>query len=98
MQAIPDSNAAERGLSYLRHQRGNGGFATGGNGAVNSQSSQYVAPKASPTVPRVLRDWRQVTRPARQASARGRGMAQTRAAPAPSSREPIQFRLAEGRN
>ena len=61
-------------------------------------AAQYVAPKASPTVPRALRDWRQVTRPARQASARGRGMAQTRAAPAPSSREPIQFRLAEGRN
>jgi hypothetical protein len=61
-------------------------------------AAQYVAPKASPTAPRALRDWRQVTRPARQASARGRGMAQTRAAPAPSSREPIQFRLAEGRN
>jgi hypothetical protein len=61
-------------------------------------AAQYVAPKASPTAPRVRRDWRQVTRPARQASARGPGMAQTRAAPAPSSREPIQFRLAEGRN
>ena len=61
-------------------------------------AAQYVAPKASPAAPRVLRNWRQVTRPARQASARGRGMAQTRAAPAASSREPIQFRLAEGRN
>jgi hypothetical protein len=61
-------------------------------------AAQYVAPKASPTAPRALRAWRQVTRPARQASARGRVMAQTRAAPAPSSREPIQFRLAEGRN
>lgn len=61
-------------------------------------AAPYVAPKASPTVPRALRDWRQATRPTRQASARGRVIVQTRATPAPSSREPIQFRLAEGRN
>jgi energy-coupling factor transport system substrate-specific component len=43
MQAIPDSKAAQQGLSYLRaHQRGNGGFATGGNGAVNSQSTAWA--------------------------------------------------------
>jgi hypothetical protein len=43
MQAIPDSSAAKQGLAYLRaHQRGDGGFATGGNGAVNSQSTAWA--------------------------------------------------------
>ena len=60
--------------------------------------TQKVAPKASPAFPHALRDRRYATRPARQASARARVIAQTRAAPALSSREPIQFRLAEGRN
>ena len=60
--------------------------------------TQNVAPKASPALPHALRDRRYATRPARQASARARVIAQTRAAPALSSREPIQFRLAEGRN
>jgi len=44
MQAMPDSKAAEQGLSYLRkHQRGNGGFPVGGNGAVNTQSTAWAA-------------------------------------------------------
>lgn len=43
MQAIPGTKAAERGLSYLRKaQRPNGGFPTGGNGAVNSQSTAWA--------------------------------------------------------
>ena len=38
MQAIPERRPP-RGLSYLRnHQHDDGGFATGGNGAVNTQS------------------------------------------------------------
>ena len=43
MQAMPDTKAAERGLSYLRKaQRPSGGFVTGGNGAVNSQSTAWA--------------------------------------------------------
>jgi len=43
MQAIPDTKAAERGLSYLRkHQRSNGGFALGASGAVNTQSTAWA--------------------------------------------------------
>ena len=61
-------------------------------------AARNVAPKASPALPHALRNGRQATRPARQALARRPVIAQTRAAPAPSSREPIQFRLAEGRN
>jgi energy-coupling factor transport system substrate-specific component len=44
MQAIPGTKAAERGLSHLRKvQRPNGGFPTGGSGAVNSQSTAWAA-------------------------------------------------------
>jgi len=43
MQAIPDTEAAQRGLGYLRkHQRPSGGFALGGSGAVNSQSTAWA--------------------------------------------------------
>jgi hypothetical protein len=43
MQAMPSSKAAQQGLSYLRkHQRDNGGFALGGNGAVNTQSTAWA--------------------------------------------------------
>ncbi len=43
MQAMPGSKAADRGLSYLRkHQRNNGGFALGANGAANSQSTAWA--------------------------------------------------------
>jgi energy-coupling factor transport system substrate-specific component len=43
MQAIPDTNAAQHGLGYLRKaQRPNGGFALGGSGAVNSQSTAWA--------------------------------------------------------
>jgi energy-coupling factor transport system substrate-specific component len=42
LQAIPDSAAADRGVSYLRkHQDGNGGFRLGG-GDVNSQSTAWA--------------------------------------------------------
>ncbi len=43
MQAMPDTKAAERGLSYLRkHQHSDGGFALGGSGGVNSQSTGWA--------------------------------------------------------
>ncbi|HET7485494.1 MAG TPA: prenyltransferase/squalene oxidase repeat-containing protein [Solirubrobacterales bacterium] len=43
MQAIPDTAAGARGLSYLRkHQHSNGGFALGGSGGVNSQSTGWA--------------------------------------------------------
>lgn len=44
MQALdPDSKAVGRGLSYLRQaQRQGGGFALGGNGAVNTQSTAWA--------------------------------------------------------
>ncbi len=43
MQALPDTEAANRGLSYLRnHQRPGGGFAIGDSGAVNSQSTAWA--------------------------------------------------------
>jgi hypothetical protein len=43
MQAMPDTKAADNGLSYLRkHQRPNGGFALGGSGGVNSQSTAWA--------------------------------------------------------
>jgi hypothetical protein len=43
MQAIPDAEAAKHGLGYLRKaQRPSGGFPTGGNGAVNSQSTAWA--------------------------------------------------------
>ena len=44
MQAIPGADAAKHGLGYLRKaQRPSGGFALGGAGAVNSQSSAWAA-------------------------------------------------------
>jgi energy-coupling factor transport system substrate-specific component len=43
LQAIPHTKPAVDGLEYLRaHQRRNGGFVTGGNGAVNSQSTAWA--------------------------------------------------------
>jgi energy-coupling factor transport system substrate-specific component len=43
MQAMPNSQVAEQGLSYLRqHQRGNGGFALGSGGGANSQSTAWA--------------------------------------------------------
>jgi energy-coupling factor transport system substrate-specific component len=43
MQAMPNSQAAQRGLEYLRkHQRPGGGFALGGSGEVNSQSTAWA--------------------------------------------------------
>jgi prenyltransferase beta subunit len=43
MQAMPNSKAAERGLSYLRKaQRSSGGFPLGGSGGVNSQSTGWA--------------------------------------------------------
>jgi energy-coupling factor transport system substrate-specific component len=44
MQALsPQSQAAQRGLSYLRQaQRPGGGFPLGGNGAVNTQSTAWA--------------------------------------------------------
>ena len=43
MQAMPATEAAERGLSYLRRaQRPSGGYVTGGNGALNSQSTGWA--------------------------------------------------------
>jgi prenyltransferase beta subunit len=42
MQAMPSSQVAKQGLSYLRkHQLGNGGFALGGGGA-NTQSTAWA--------------------------------------------------------
>jgi energy-coupling factor transport system substrate-specific component len=42
MQAMPSSQLAKQGLSYLRgHQRDNGGFALGGGGA-NTQSTAWA--------------------------------------------------------
>jgi len=61
-------------------------------------TAHYVAPNVSPAPSRALRDRPQATRPARQAPAHGPVIAQTRPASALPSREPIQFRLAEGRN
>ena len=43
MQAMPSSEAAQRGLAYLRKaQRPNGGFALGGFAGVNSQSTAWA--------------------------------------------------------
>jgi energy-coupling factor transport system substrate-specific component len=43
LQAMPHTKAAVDGLTYLRrHQRPNGGFVTGGNGAVNAQSTAWA--------------------------------------------------------
>jgi energy-coupling factor transport system substrate-specific component len=43
MQAMPDTVAAGNGLTYLRkHQRPDGGFALGGSGGVNSQSTAWA--------------------------------------------------------
>jgi hypothetical protein len=43
LQALPDTKAAQGGLSYLRkHQRANGGFALGAAGGVNSQSTAWA--------------------------------------------------------
>jgi hypothetical protein len=43
MQAIPDTKGAQGGLSYLRkHQRSGGGFALGGSGGVNAQSTAWA--------------------------------------------------------
>jgi energy-coupling factor transport system substrate-specific component len=43
MQAIPGTSAAGHGFGYLRKaQRPSGGFPTGGNGAVNSQSTAWA--------------------------------------------------------
>ena len=44
LQALPDTEAAQRGIAYLRkHQLPSGGFALGGAGAVNSQSTAWAA-------------------------------------------------------
>jgi hypothetical protein len=43
MQAMPGTQAADRGLGYLRKaQRQNGGFALGGFGSVNAQSTAWA--------------------------------------------------------
>jgi len=43
MQAIPGTEAARHGMGYLRNvQRPNGGFALGGNGSVNAQSTAWA--------------------------------------------------------
>jgi hypothetical protein len=43
MQAMPDTQAARRGLGYLRKaERPSGGFALGGGGDVNSQSTAWA--------------------------------------------------------
>jgi energy-coupling factor transport system substrate-specific component len=43
MQAMPETKAAGGALSYLRkHQRPNGGFALGGSGGVNAQSTAWA--------------------------------------------------------
>lgn len=43
MQAMPGAEVSRHGLGYLRkHQRSNGGFATGASGAVNSQSTAWA--------------------------------------------------------
>ncbi len=43
MQALPETKAAERGLSYLRkHQRSSGGFSLGAGGTVNTQSTAWA--------------------------------------------------------
>jgi prenyltransferase beta subunit len=43
MQALPNTKTAQAALSYLRkHQRPNGGFALGGSGGVNSQSTAWA--------------------------------------------------------
>jgi energy-coupling factor transport system substrate-specific component len=43
MQAMPNTAAARRGLGYLRKtQRPSGGFALGGSGAVNAQSTAWA--------------------------------------------------------
>jgi energy-coupling factor transport system substrate-specific component len=43
LQAIPHTKPAVDGLEYLRrHQRQGGGFVTGGNGAVNAQSTAWA--------------------------------------------------------
>jgi len=43
MQAMPESKVAEGGLDYLRkHQHGDGGFALGASGEVNSQSTAWA--------------------------------------------------------
>jgi prenyltransferase/squalene oxidase-like repeat protein len=43
LQAMPHTKAAVDGLTYLRrHQRPSGGFVTGGNGAVNAQSTAWA--------------------------------------------------------
>jgi Prenyltransferase and squalene oxidase repeat len=43
MQALPDTEVAQNGLSYLRkHQRSNGGFALGAAGGTNSQSTAWA--------------------------------------------------------
>ena len=60
-------------------------------------TTQSVAPKIVRAPSHALRERRQAARPARQAPAR-QLIAKIRPAPAQSSREPIQFRLAEGRN
>jgi hypothetical protein len=43
MQAMPDTEAAQRGLNYLHSaQHKGGGFPLGGNGGVNSQSTAWA--------------------------------------------------------
>ncbi|HEX6688469.1 MAG TPA: prenyltransferase/squalene oxidase repeat-containing protein [Solirubrobacterales bacterium] len=43
MQAMPDTGAAKHGLGFLRNaQRPSGGFALGGSGSVNSQSTAWA--------------------------------------------------------
>ncbi len=43
MQAVPDTETAQQGLGFLRRaERPSGGFALGGNGPVNSQSTAWA--------------------------------------------------------
>jgi energy-coupling factor transport system substrate-specific component len=43
MQAVPSTQAAQDGLSYLRkHQHSDGGFSIGSSGPVNSQSTAWA--------------------------------------------------------
>jgi hypothetical protein len=74
--------------------------ATGTLPKQAESAEQATAPKISPAPVHALRERGRAARPARQArGARAPvNTTQARRAAPPSSREPIQFRLAEGRN
>jgi hypothetical protein len=73
--------------------------ATGTLPKQAESAQQATAPKISPAPAHALRERGRAARPARQARARAPlNTTQTRRVAAPSSPEPIQFRLAEGRN